>query len=407
MMLTDDYEIWVYKKPVMADHIKTPRAGNLYTHHGIYVSDEEVIHFASENSDNLGGIGNEIISTNLTTFLKGGELLVRGYTEEEKKLVLEPDHIVTYARSCIGEGGYNLVFNNCEHFCNKCIFDEHRSKQVERVIKVPQEGGDKMSILDKIGSLLGKVTTTKRIIEEPSKVEIAEIERQKAIQLAEIDKEKILLSSECEAKLNEFNTKLAIALMQSQSEQFTKVNEKMLEIGKKAQAIEIERSSIYDSYTIEVQYKLDELYNKQMQTIADLQVDFFENRYPRLQKSLEQYENNPDAKKIAVKSLTLYLENFLSRIDNEMGTISETRKLITASSIKSKEKILEDSTKFAQERMGMMKEILDNSVNINTLLDKRETKNQKLINNSNNKQIALSNQEQNELPQIETRTNKD
>ena len=38
-------EIWVQKNPVMGDHIRVKRMHGIYTHHGIYVSDNEVIHF--------------------------------------------------------------------------------------------------------------------------------------------------------------------------------------------------------------------------------------------------------------------------------------------------------------------------------------------------------------------------
>lgn len=36
-------EIWVQKNPVMGDHIRVKRMHGIYTHHGIYVSDNEVI----------------------------------------------------------------------------------------------------------------------------------------------------------------------------------------------------------------------------------------------------------------------------------------------------------------------------------------------------------------------------
>jgi hypothetical protein len=43
-----------------------------------------------------------------------------------------PLEIVQRARSRLGEDSFDLLTNNCEHFCNWCISGLHRSAQVER-----------------------------------------------------------------------------------------------------------------------------------------------------------------------------------------------------------------------------------------------------------------------------------
>jgi hypothetical protein len=129
----NEEEIWVKKKPKYADHIKVWR-NNIYTHHGIFVSNNEIIHFASRDGDNLTGSDNEIHKTDLRSFLRGGVLEVKVYNSEELAQLNPPDVIVKIARSLVGDDGYNLVFNNCEHFANYCTLGEHRSHQVEKVI---------------------------------------------------------------------------------------------------------------------------------------------------------------------------------------------------------------------------------------------------------------------------------
>jgi hypothetical protein len=42
------------------------------------------------------------------------------------------------ARSRLGENRYRLLRNNCEHFCEWCLQDEHRSYQVERLLSLPR-----------------------------------------------------------------------------------------------------------------------------------------------------------------------------------------------------------------------------------------------------------------------------
>lgn len=128
---TFGYERWKAAAPKLGDHIKVRRLG--YTHHGIYISKNEVIHFTGRDNDNLKDWKhNRIMATTLDEFLKGGKLLVRQYTIYEQRHLRQPLEIMTIARQFIGQDGYNLFLNNCEHFCNVCTFNKKYSKQVDR-----------------------------------------------------------------------------------------------------------------------------------------------------------------------------------------------------------------------------------------------------------------------------------
>ena len=104
------------------DHLVTERTG--YTHHGLYLGDNEVIHYAGL-SDNLdkGKIeitSYKIFSQDKNTYVK--DCWMRVYNEEES---------IERADSRLGEDEYNVVFNNCEHFVTWCIQGISISKQVE------------------------------------------------------------------------------------------------------------------------------------------------------------------------------------------------------------------------------------------------------------------------------------
>ena len=51
--LDSSHEVWGSGPPKMGDHIRVKRIGGLYAHHGIYVSDDEVIHFTSRDGDGI------------------------------------------------------------------------------------------------------------------------------------------------------------------------------------------------------------------------------------------------------------------------------------------------------------------------------------------------------------------
>lgn len=395
--IIDEEEQWSKKKPKPADHIKTPRAGGIYTHHGIYISDKEIIHFASEDSDNLLGTGNEIINTDLSVFLKGGELFVREYSAEKKAELLDDSTIISYARSCVGDGDYNLVFNNCEHFCNECTFGEHRSKQVEDAINPFSKGENKMGLLEKIGNLIEKTNTKRKIIEEPSKVEIAQIEKMKAIQLAEIEKEKIMLSAELEGKLNEFNTNLAIQIMKTQSEEFVNLNQKMLEIAKEAQEIEIEKLKMFENASLEIREKIESYYKEISKEIDEYEFDFFEKKLPRLNEKLMEYVSDSKMYKNYEQSIRRYEESFWERIQTRVKMLHDNQKNLISSSIETKDQILNNSNMLIQKRMQMLDKAVQNSQQFN--LDFKSNRSQKLL--ANNKKPE---QDENEIQRIEART---
>ena len=126
--------MWSSSKPCYGDHIRVCRG--YYYHHGIYVSDDYVIHFASkENVDRIDPKDAKIIITSLSEFLKDGILEVRVFNSEELSKKRSPSDIVNYAFMQVDKrlGTYNLISNNCEHFANECVFGQAVSEQVEDV----------------------------------------------------------------------------------------------------------------------------------------------------------------------------------------------------------------------------------------------------------------------------------
>lgn len=127
--------MWETKEPKYGDQIRVNRG--FYSHHGIYASKKSVIHFAPPGkTDTLDPSAARIIETSLDEFLKGGILEVRSYTEEELQSKRQPKEIVECALSHLGEGGYDIISNNCEHFSNLCAFGSKKSNQVENVFSL-------------------------------------------------------------------------------------------------------------------------------------------------------------------------------------------------------------------------------------------------------------------------------
>lgn len=136
-LLTDDGspEHWEIRNPQQGDHIRVRRLGGLYYHHGIYVSEEEVITFAGDDDYNpIDWWDTEIRATSLEEFRQGGVIEVRQYTEKEQEQLCPVPETIAFARACIGNKKYDLLFHNCEHFANACKLGVYRSHQTEQIL---------------------------------------------------------------------------------------------------------------------------------------------------------------------------------------------------------------------------------------------------------------------------------
>ena len=110
------------------------RLGALY-HYGIFVSEDEVIQFGlpptAENRAREGEV--KVIATDIDLFACGCIVETACLDRGEQKRRASREETVSRARASLGEGGYNLLHNNCEHFVNRCVFGESRCTQEEDV----------------------------------------------------------------------------------------------------------------------------------------------------------------------------------------------------------------------------------------------------------------------------------
>jgi Lecithin retinol acyltransferase len=112
-------------------HLVTQRRG--YEHHGIYVGNGRVVHYAGFASSAHRGPVEEV---ELSHFAAGHPLTIRS-TPSARYV---GDEAVRRARSRLGENRYRLLTNNCEHFCAWCLLGESRSEQVHCCLRHPRAG---------------------------------------------------------------------------------------------------------------------------------------------------------------------------------------------------------------------------------------------------------------------------
>lgn len=136
---------WSFDEPSYGSIVRVRFAKNFF-HYGIYVSDNEIIQFG-KNPLLRGDITDrdvEVCTTDMAEFLNGGFLETESPDKKEAKKRRTGAETVVAARSRLGEKGYSILHNNCEHFAFECAYGTRQCTQV---------GSVRDSIRSRIGAL--------------------------------------------------------------------------------------------------------------------------------------------------------------------------------------------------------------------------------------------------------------
>lgn len=148
--------------PNLGDVIFAKRSG--YNHYGVYAGNNKVIHYCKDEKGLCKGI---IKETSLYDFLDGDSLYICNFNKDDimallnkhlgfglismfaikfllagneqyrsSSRIFSPNETVARARSRLGEGGYSLIFHNCEHFALWCKTGVATSEQVKNILRL-------------------------------------------------------------------------------------------------------------------------------------------------------------------------------------------------------------------------------------------------------------------------------
>lgn len=123
---------WKMKEARYGDIVRVSLGAAIY-HFGIFVSEEEVIQFGLPPTPNRRAEDVEVLSAPVSDFLAGGFLEVGCPEGREKKQRKSPKETVAAAKKRLGERGYDIIHNNCEHFANECAFGQRYSSMTENL----------------------------------------------------------------------------------------------------------------------------------------------------------------------------------------------------------------------------------------------------------------------------------
>lgn len=129
-----DLSHWMKCTPQPGSHLRVKLHD--YFHHGIYIGENKVVHYASETGFSiLYCYKMQIMETSLDIFCRGSDIYVRKYNQTENNLLLPTDQIIKNAIKAKGERGYDILFNNCEHFAYRCSLGIEKSEVIQLIAK--------------------------------------------------------------------------------------------------------------------------------------------------------------------------------------------------------------------------------------------------------------------------------
>lgn len=410
----EDDEIWVQKPPQRGDHIRVQRMEGLYTHHGVYVSDREVIHFTGADDDSiLDWDKPEVISTDLATFLKGGTLEVKEYTDEEFADLYSPEQIVNYARACLGDKGYNLIFNNCEHFANVCTLGRFRSNQVDRFFDVIDDvfstmilggGYTKMGFfsgitkmfsivpnaIGAIGSAIfgssksssssGGTRSTTTTTYEPDKVKAAEYEMRRTdiatqaeikkaninaenqIRLSELETERIELRKQAQKEIIRENADAQIAVEEARAKGFTVMAQTILTLQEKLNEVAEKRLLIIEKASLPIVKEMELFYGELNHKINEDNELYTSKKLPMLLETLSKFPESSPAYQLYFKQIETDMANQSKHYLQQLDNVAERQKMVLNSFLKGKEQIIgqtEALTKIMLENLSQKAQLTD------------------------------------------------
>lgn len=379
----DPQEIWNYTQCKKGDHIRVSRG--LYSHHGVYISDEEVIHFTGTDDDSvLDWSKCEVIKTDIDDFLCCGTLEVKEYTEEELDDLYPVEHIVHYARVCLGDAGYNLVINNCEHFANMCTLGRFRSKQVERVFDIILRGGslpkkrrgNDMGFFNRVGDAWnaflgngkssggGRTSTANTYNYEPDKVKVAEIEADTRLRLADRENERIELMKNARLDMLEFEYKSNIALEEAKARGLNYMTQTILDMQEKLNEVAEKRLAIIEKGSLQIIKEIEGFYDELGNKIKADDDAYNTDKLPQLLHLLEGYEIGTPSHELYRKriddDMMLQVKHYTMQIDS----ISKRQSQIIEGFLQSKERIVEQTGKITA---GILENIASRELSIKVL----------------------------------------
>ena len=139
------------------DHLISARSG--YSHHGLYLGRNKVIHYSGSSGLTLQNGTIEIVE--LEIFCQGNGYTVQTYPFR----IYDHKNSIDRAKSRLGEDWYSILRYSCEIFVRWCIIGTHSSETIDKLIHGFAISSELHQKLRPLPEVLLVASTTKNILD--------------------------------------------------------------------------------------------------------------------------------------------------------------------------------------------------------------------------------------------------
>ncbi|PSW22769.1 hypothetical protein C9I94_18475 [Photobacterium swingsii] len=174
---------------------------------------------------------------------------------------------------------------------------------------------------------------------DPDKVKIAEIDKETQLQLAGKEQERIILMKEAkleilreEAKFQEVLNATKINGLNQMSEIITSMQERFNDVAEK-------RLKIIEQGSMDTIREVERFYCELQKSIEQRDIEFTENKLPKLLEQLNKYDEDSPSHKLYFKKIDSLIANQTSYSERALADLSVRQDKIITSSLATKERI--------------------------------------------------------------------
>ncbi len=209
-----------------------------------------------------------------------------------------------------------------------------------------------------------------RIVREPDKVRVAEIEAQKAVAVEKLKGENILLQKEAMKELIETNARMEELIIVAKVKGFNQITDKLLEMTKELNYLGEQRIKILEIANFDTVKNLNEHYLEFQQQINKDSDNFMLGSAPKLLTILQKFDKDSDQYKMYHDMINRYTTDFLDGQTKLTKEVREQQTKMVDSSIKLKEDITTHINAIVENRVKQLEMSIEANDEIKALKER-------------------------------------
>ena len=200
--------------------------------------------------------------------------------------------------------------------------------------------------------------TSVQTIYEPDRVRIEELQKENNQMMIEAQKDII-----------QMNGQMQSLIIQAQVKGFEYSSNILKDMLSNLNKIAQERMILIENGHFEVVERIEKLYMSLEKEIRTDNTNFNLNDLPQMMEMLEKFDKNSSSHELYKKSVDGQIQMNMEFVNKKISALHERQKMMVASSINTKELVLEQSSKIVEDRMKFLEKNLENNKNQQNSLD--------------------------------------